>query len=145
MNEKQTLWLHDRRVVTTMFCRLIGVDYEADFGQRAVLELGAITNLVQGILGAHEGTLTRIISDDKGTSMLLAFQDAGSAVAAAMDIELNVRMLPNLNPSEKGSAAGSAEGGYRVARPNVTASWSLLALPLLTPSSNATAWLLSRR
>ena len=40
------------------------------------------------------GTLTRVISDDKGTSMLIAFEQAQLAVAAALEIKESIFSIP---------------------------------------------------
>jgi len=80
--------------ISTIFCRLIGIDYETDAGEVAVMELGAITCQIQLILRAHNGTLTRVISDDKGTSMLLSFRDAADAVRGALEIKTSVQQIP---------------------------------------------------
>jgi class 3 adenylate cyclase len=72
--------------LSTMFCRLIGIDYDEADGEVAVVELGAITSQIQLILERHEGTLTRVISDDKGTSMLIYFTEPHRAIAAGLKI-----------------------------------------------------------
>ena len=82
------------RTISTAFCRLIGIDYESKEGEIAVMELGAITSQVQLILGKHDGTLTRVISDDKGTSMLIAFERADCAVQAALEMVQSITSIP---------------------------------------------------
>lgn len=82
------------RMISTAFCRLIGIDYESHEGEMAVVELGAITSQVQLILNKHNGTLTRVISDDKGTSMLLAFDHANEAVLAALEMIGSITSIP---------------------------------------------------
>ena len=82
------------RTISTAFCRLIGIDYESKEGESAVMELGAITSQVQLILAKHEGTLTRVISDDKGTSMLIAFERADQAVQAALEMVQSITSIP---------------------------------------------------
>ena len=82
------------RTISTAFCRLIGIDYESQQGEIAVMELGAITSQVQLILERHQGTLTRVISDDKGTSMLIAFEEAPQAVLAALEMVKSITSIP---------------------------------------------------
>lgn len=82
------------RTISTAFCRLIGIDYESQEGEVAVMELGAITSQVQLILNRYDGTLTRVISDDKGTSMLIAFDQANQAVLAALEMVGSITSIP---------------------------------------------------
>jgi class 3 adenylate cyclase len=82
------------RTISTAFCRLIGIDYESQEGEVAVMELGAITSQVQLILKKHDGTLTRVISDDKGTSMLIAFDQASQAVQSALEMIRSITSIP---------------------------------------------------
>lgn len=67
---------------------------ETDNGEVAVMELGAITSQVQLILHRYGGTLTRVISDDKGTSMLLAFDEATHAVETALEMHRSIVRIP---------------------------------------------------
>jgi class 3 adenylate cyclase len=92
--EAQLPTVAQHKLISTAFCRLIGIDYDTDEGEVAVMELGAITSQVQLVLRRHGGTLTRVISDDKGTSMLLAFEDAHSAVEAAVDMHRSIVSIP---------------------------------------------------
>ena len=85
------------RTISTAFCRLIGIDYESQEGEVAVMELGAITSQVQLILKKYDGTLTRVISDDKGTSMLIAFDQATQAVLAALEMVRSITSIPVLD------------------------------------------------
>ena len=81
-----TLWLSAKKQISTIFCRLIGIDYVDAKGEEAVMQLGEIVTQVQTILSVRQGTLTRVISDDKGTSMLMAFDHPQHAVDAAMEV-----------------------------------------------------------
>lgn len=85
------------RTISTAFCRLIGIDYESQEGEVAVMELGAITSQVQLILKKYDGTLTRVISDDKGTSMLIAFDQANEAVLSALEMVRSITSIPVLD------------------------------------------------
>eukprot|EP01052_Picozoa_sp_SAG31_P005472 SAG31_NODE_241_length_19364_cov_17.168544_5_plen_1221_part_00 len=89
-----TLWLSAKRRISTIFCRLIGIDYKGAQGSKAVMQLGEIVTQVQNILKKTQGTLTRVISDDKGTSMLMAFDHPQHAVDAAMEIQARVAAIP---------------------------------------------------
>ena len=87
VDDGQTVWLHSLKTVSTMFVKLFGIDYAADNGEQAVSELGALVHLIQRVLeGVGGGTMTRVSCDDKGTSAILMFYDAGRAVAAAIQI-----------------------------------------------------------
>lgn len=89
-----TLWLASKKQISTIFCRLIGIDYKSRQGQTAVTQLGEIITQVQTILVSDQGTLTRVISDDKGTSMLMAFSHPQHAVNAAMSITTAIEAIP---------------------------------------------------
>ena len=92
--EAQLPTVAQHRLLSTAFCRLIGIDYETKDGEVAVMELGAITSQVQLVLQRFSGTLTRVISDDKGTSMLIAFDDATCAVEAAVEMYTSIGTIP---------------------------------------------------
>jgi class 3 adenylate cyclase len=96
-----TLWLAGEKQISTIFCRLIGIDYEAQQGAKAVTQLAEIITQVQAILASQEGTLTRVISDDKGTSMLMAFDHPQHAVDAAMTITTAVENIPVPDGAER--------------------------------------------
>eukprot|EP01050_Picozoa_sp_SAG11_P007323 SAG11_NODE_606_length_8231_cov_5.017462_2_plen_1689_part_00 len=89
-----TLWLSAKKRISTIFCRLIGIDYVDKLGETAVFQLGEIVTQVQTILITTQGTLTRVISDDKGTSMLMAFDHPQHAVDAALEIQSCVVAIP---------------------------------------------------
>ena len=89
-----TLWLAGKKQISTIFCRLIGIDYSSKQGATAVIQLAEIITQVQAILVSAQGTLTRVISDDKGTSMLIAFDHPQHAVDAAIAITAAVEAIP---------------------------------------------------
>lgn len=89
-------WLQSRRVVSTMFVKLYGIDYHADNGEQAVAELGSLVVLIQRILQdlpVGTATMTRVSCDDKGTSAIVLCDEAPSAVLAAARIVSDVSML----------------------------------------------------
>ena len=88
-------WLQSRRVVSTMFVKLFGIDYAHDYGEQAVSELGAMVMLIQRILAPLGATVTRVSCDDKGTGCIVLCDDASSAVTAATQIVADVGMLGN--------------------------------------------------
>ena len=77
-------WLQSRRVVSTMFVKLFGIDYAQDYGEQAVSELGAMVMLIQRSLAPLGATVTRVSCDDKGTGCIVLIVPAQFLIASAV-------------------------------------------------------------
>ena len=75
-----------RKRISTMFCKIVGVDYTTENGERAVEELGALVMQIQGIVQPLDATMTRVSCDDKGTSAVILCDVPSKAVTAALRI-----------------------------------------------------------
>jgi class 3 adenylate cyclase len=93
IDDGQTWSTAKRRVVSTMFCKLYGIDYEAGRGEHAATTLGAMITQVQAVVQSHHGTVTRVACDDKGTSLVMVYDTAQAAVHAGLAITETVRHL----------------------------------------------------
>ena len=89
--------LGKRRTISTMFCKLHGIDYAVDHGEQAVVQLGAMITQIQATVHQHHGTVTRVSCDDKGTSLLIVYDVAQEAVDSGLEIVSTVRHLPDLS------------------------------------------------
>jgi len=87
----QSSWLAEFRRVSTLFVSVSGLDYGAAY---AVSRLHAVVTAIQVAIERYEGTMTRVIVDDKGTNVLSAWgvpgrqheDDAARALWAALAI-----------------------------------------------------------
>ncbi|MEW5849756.1 MAG: adenylate/guanylate cyclase domain-containing protein [Myxococcota bacterium] len=94
----QTAWLAELRRVTVMFLNISGLDVERDDG---VSRLQEAMVAIQSALERYEGTLNKLIVDDKGTTVVAGFglppmtheDDAARAIQAATDIRTRLSQM----------------------------------------------------
>jgi hypothetical protein len=67
---------------------------------------GVLAQVVQAIASQHRGTLTRLICDDKGTSLVGVFDAAHQAVLAALEITEAVHKLAGSYRAQIGARLG---------------------------------------
>ena len=129
-----------RKRISTMFCKIVGVDYTTENGERAVEELGALVMQIQGIVQPLDATMTRVSCDDKGTSAVILCDVPSKAVTAALRIVEAVgqhgprfRSSVGITTGEVwlGAAGGDTRAEYTVHGSCVTFAARLMTCPLI--------------
>ena len=105
-------WINEYRRVFIMFVKLPAIDYS---DPEVVNILQAAVCIVQESIFNFEGTIARLLADDKGTRFKIAFgmptnsheDDGERVVLAAIDIQRKLAGLPNPTPASIGIACGT--------------------------------------
>lgn len=112
----RSAFLSDLRPAAALFLTFRGIDDEA--GASAGERLDAVVRWVQGVLMRHEGSLLQVTTGDKGTYLYACFgapvahaDDAGRAVAAALELEAPPPELSFLEGVRLGLAYGQMRAG----------------------------------